>query len=447
MADGALVLIPAGGGGLPPGGGEVLRVPVREVESSTAEGFAVLVTLAGGVTIELSGLGVMRTALLADLRDAQARDAAAACGALGTFETFRADVSAVRVYEDALLVTGPAGGDRVGFSFVSAVSARDYAVAVEVAGRDPLVLTGLGRRTTELADLLRARVAQSRNRTAAFVGALLPGLDAMSLRRAAALLRDGVAAPAAALDAIRPGLAADLLRLVTLPERREPVAELQRRMPLAIGFRQVASVTRPAAGTTPWRDHAITPDFYGREPAGGSYGGSFGGSYGPGPGWRAGGFTRGGFTAGGFVPGGPVVGFDASYLFLGGYAGIVNGGGERPMMPRPDMTRGCLTPATQDLRALAATGRDPTVLAFVLGRAGDTVVFEIVNRLAPVTWLYEAPGPDGLARVNRALDDIGFAPPDSPASPATQGASAVRLAGQIPHDDAWPASLTALVEE
>jgi hypothetical protein len=69
------------------------------------------------------------------------------------------------------------------------------------------------------------------------------------------------------------------------------VAELQRRMPLAIRFRQITSVTRAA--------------------------------------------------------------FDASHLLLGGYA---------------------------------VTGSEPAVLAFVLGHTGDTVVFEILNRPAPVTW-------------------------------------------------------------
>jgi len=416
VADGVLVLSPPGG--------EVLRVPMREIASVAADGFCVRITVASGIAIELSRLGVMRTALLADLRDAQVREAAVACGAIGTGETFRAGAEDVRVYEDALLLAGPEGSERVGFSFVTAVSEHDYAVTIEVAGRDAIVLTRLGRRTSELAGLLRARVTQSRNRTAAFVGALLPDLDAVSLRRAAGLLRDGVAVPADALDAIRPGTADTLLRLVTLPERAEPLAELQRRMPLAIGFRQVASVTRPAAGVTPWHDHAITPDFYGHEPGGGSYG--------PEPGW---------FGLGGFMAGGPTIAFDASYLFLGGYAGLVNGGGQRPMMPRPDMTRGCLTPAAQDLRALAAAGSEPSVLAFVLGRTGDTVVFEIVNRLAPVTWLYRATGPEGLEAVNRALDDNGFAPPPGPDSP---GRPAV-LAGQIPHGDGWSGRLAALL--
>ena len=169
VADGVLVLSPPGG--------EVLRVPMREIASVAADGFCVRVTVASGVAIELSRLGVMRTALLADLRDAQVREAAVACGAIGTGETFRAGAEDVRVYEDALLLAGPEGSERVGFSFVTAVSEHDYAVTIEVAGRDAIVLTRLGRRTSELAGLLRARVTQSRNRTAAFVGALLSAQD------------------------------------------------------------------------------------------------------------------------------------------------------------------------------------------------------------------------------------------------------------------------------
>jgi hypothetical protein len=51
----------------------------------------------------------------------------------------------IRVYDDALLVIGAAGSERVSFSFAGAVAGRDYAVTIEVAGRDPVVLSRLGR--------------------------------------------------------------------------------------------------------------------------------------------------------------------------------------------------------------------------------------------------------------------------------------------------------------
>ena len=43
----------------------------------------------------------------------------------------------VRVYDDALLVIGAVGAERVSFSFAGPVLVQDYAVTVEVAGRVP----------------------------------------------------------------------------------------------------------------------------------------------------------------------------------------------------------------------------------------------------------------------------------------------------------------------
>src|SRR5438876_726920 len=116
VAAGALVLAPAGE--------SVLRIPFGSIAAVTEpEPFTVRITLAGGDVIELSRLGVMRTQLLAELRDGRGDDAAAAAGAVGEAEVFSGAVGAVgavgagvgpgpaevRVYDDALLVAGPAG--------------------------------------------------------------------------------------------------------------------------------------------------------------------------------------------------------------------------------------------------------------------------------------------------------------------------------------------------
>jgi hypothetical protein len=142
MAGGALVLAPAGE--------SVLRMPFGSIAAvSEPEPFTVRITLAGGDVLELSRLGVMRTQLLAELRDGRGDDAAAAAGAVGEAEVFSAGAgpgpAEVRVYDDALLVIGAAGTERVGFSFVRAVAARDYVITVEVAGREPLILSRPGR--------------------------------------------------------------------------------------------------------------------------------------------------------------------------------------------------------------------------------------------------------------------------------------------------------------
>jgi hypothetical protein len=123
VAAGALVLAPSGE--------SVLRIPFGSIAAvSEPEPFTVRITLAGGDVIELSRLGVMRTQLLAELRDGRGDDAAAAAGAVGEAEVFSAEVvssdagagagpgpAEVRVYDDALLVTAAAGTERIGFSF------------------------------------------------------------------------------------------------------------------------------------------------------------------------------------------------------------------------------------------------------------------------------------------------------------------------------------------
>jgi len=439
IVDGALVLAPPGD--------SVLRIPFGQISSvSEPEPFTVRITLAGGDAVELSRLGVMRTQLLAELRDGRGDAAAAAAAAVGEAAAFSCvtggEPAEVRVYDDALLVIGAAGSERVSFSFAGAVQARDYVVTIEVAGREPVRLSRLGRRTDELADLLTSRLTEARGRTAAFLGSLLPGLDPVALRAAAGLLRDGVAVPAGTLDGIHPELAGTLIQIATLPARRDEIAELARRTDLAIGFRQLASVRRPATGLTPRSDHAVAPHAGEHETPGGSFrpglpGLMAAGLMSGGPG-GPGGFGGPGFGGPGF--GGPgSFGFGEGYGAFGAYwafralgAGM-NAPEQRPMTPRPDVTRGCLTPATEDLRALTATGENPTVLAFALGGRAGRVVYEVLNQPEPMTFVYPADGAGGLAAVNRALDDAGFQ------------ATAVRSLGQVPHDARWPDRIAALL--
>jgi hypothetical protein len=449
VADGALVLAPQDRG--------VLRIPFGQISSvSEPEPFTVRIGLADGNAIELSRLGVMRTQLLAGLRDGRGDAASAAAMTVGEAVFFSGvsggEPAEVRVYDDALLVTGAAGGERVSFSFVGAVRVRDYAVTVEVIGREPVILSRLGRRTDELAALLDSRLVAARGRTAAFLGSLLPGLDPMALRTAAGLLRDGVAVPAGPLDAIHPDLAGTLVRVATLPARRDTTAELARRTDLAIGFRQLVSVRRPADGVTPWRDHAAAPHIGTHE--------SPGGSFQPGlMGMMAAGISSGGPPMGLDGLGGPggAFGFGEGYGAFGAYwafralgAGM-NARQPRPMAVRPDVTRGSLTPATEDLSALVATGESPTVLAFALGRRPGRVVYEVLNQAEPMTFVYRADGADGLAAINRALDDAGFQAAvhaDGLAAPAARpGLLTSALAGQVRHDAQWPARIAQLLAD
>ena len=226
---------------------------------------------------------------------------------------------------------------------------QDYTVTVDVAGREPVILPGSAGAPTSSPGCWPSgcgRPAAGRPRSWA---RCCPGSTRWPCATAAGLLRDGVAVPASALDGIHPDLAGTLLQLATLPDRRDAMAGLGRRTELAIGFRQLASVRRPAAGATPWHDHAATPHIGEHE--------SPGGSFGPG---------LAGVMAAGVMSGGPgAFGFGEGFGAFGGYwafralgAGM-NARGARPMAPRPDVTRGLLTPATEDLAALTMTGDTP----------------------------------------------------------------------------------------
>jgi hypothetical protein len=232
-----------------------------------------------------------------------------------------------------------------------------------------------------------------------------------------------VAVRAADLDGIHPGLAGTLITLAALPDRRDAVAGLGRQAQLAVGFRQLASVRRPAAGVEAWHDHAAAPHIGEHETTGGAFQ----------PGLA-------GVMAAGVMAGGPgAFGYGEGFGAFGGYwafralgAGM-NGRGLRPMAVRPDVTRGLLTPATEDLSALAVTGESPTVLAFVLAQGPGGVAYEVLNRPEPMTYVFRGE----LAAVNRALDGVGFDP--------GRLASQLVPEGQVPHDEQWPDRIAALL--
>jgi hypothetical protein len=300
----------------------------------------------------------------------------------------------------------------------------------------------LGRRTGEFAELLAGRLSAARTRTAAFLGALVPELDPVALGEAAGLLRDGVAVPAGVLDQVRPGLAGTLADLAVRPERRPALAGLRERGPVALGFRQVMTAHRAAAGVTPWAPRpaaASGPDHGNPAVIGGGLGGVMPGGAGLGWAMLAGEVAAAGmpFGAGGYGAGG--YGMAASYSALGalqGLGGGAGGGRERPMAARPDPGRGRLVPESDDVAAVTVTGDHPAVLAFVLVPAGGRVVLEILNEPGVPTFAYQAEGAAGLAAVNRALDDSGFQPGAALGPP---------LAGQVAHDEHWAAGLDALI--
>jgi hypothetical protein len=493
ISDGTFVLTPSMG--------DALRVPFSQI-ASVAEGeqFTLLIGLAQGTMVELSRMGAMRTQVLAELRDAHADSAATTASAVGKADIFSGVAGGepveIRIYDDALLIIGPGGPQRISFAFVKSVQVADYVVTVEATGSDATTLTRLGNRTGEFERALTERISAARGRTSAFLSALLPGLDPMALRQAAGLLRDGVAVPASSLAGIHQELPGTLLQLTTLASRRNAVSELSSRGSVAIGFRQVASIRKDATGLTKWQDSAHTPNITGHESPGGSFrpgfagamaagamaggpgafgpggfgGGGFGGGGGLLGGFGPGGFGAGGFGLGGFGLGGSPGfgggGYGGPYGYrdeYGGYgnywayralgAGMNNSSQNRPMTPRPDLTHNTLIPVTEDLSALTATGEDPTVLSFILVSAPGRVVFEVLNAEEPTTLVFRAAGDGSAVVINRALVDSGFTPP----APANGGLTAPPrrvgeplllselLLGSIEHGESWASQLAALL--
>jgi hypothetical protein len=456
---------------LRPAGGAPLRVPSGRIASvAESEPFTVMVRLADGTVLELSRLGRMRTQLLEELHDARAEAAAADSGAVGDSDRFSGTVAAspvdLYVFEDALLVITSDYAKRIAFSFVADVRARDYTVTVDVTGQDAVTITRLGSRADEFAALLGERLRAARTRTSAFLGSLLPGLDPLAQRAAAALLRDGVAVPARALDAIHPDLGATLLRVAALPDRFAALSSLAGRVDLAIGFKQVTSVRRTAVGLTPWHDPSVTPHIGQHETPGGRFGLGLGGVLAAGA--MAGMGPGGGLDGYGYgVPFGGGPGDFGGYWAFCALGTVLNwntgpnrdSGGQHQMIPRAGIRYGLLTPETEDLAALTTSGADPTVLAFALltpAGGGDPVAYAVLNRPEPVTYVYRAGGPDPRALVNRALDDIGFAPAeihaaasDDPTAAHRQDAAASPLTrallATVPHDRVWAQQVAGLL--
>ena len=259
---------------LAPASGSVLPVPFGRIASVTEpEPFTVRLTLAGGDVIELGRLGVMRTQLLAELRDGRAATprrrrrprwarprCSRRCGGPGE----------VRVYDDALLVIGDGGSERVSFSFAGAVRVQDYTVTVEVAGLDPVVLTRLGRRTDRAGRPADHPDAGGRRPDGRLPRRrCCPGSTRWPCARPPGCCATAWPSRSTDLDGIHPGLAGTLIQVATRPDRRDAVAELGRRAGLAIGFRQLTSVRRPAVGAEPWHDHAATPHIGEHESTGG----------------------------------------------------------------------------------------------------------------------------------------------------------------------------------
>ncbi|WP_433204229.1 hypothetical protein ACQP00_35545 [Dactylosporangium sp. CS-047395] len=455
MAGGALVVTPERGA--------VLRVaPGDVVEVQEPQPYVVQLLLADGARLELSRLGVMRTQLLAELSEARVADTEQVLllDGVGTAEAFPGWVDGtpaeLRLYDDALVIVPAAGlAEKLPYPFIQAVTtdSTGYTIGLSVPGRPPIAVGRLARRTSEFLDLLRARTAAAAGRTSHFLAALLPGLGPVALRSVAALLRDGLAAPRDALEAVEPGVFPALLEAACRPERVAGARKLLGLGQVWLGFKQTSSVQRAGSGAGPWRDPARPPVLDHDAHAG---------SFAPGlPGMFAAGMVSGfgGPFEGPFDTYGPGLAFGLLGLGAMGGGGYENG----PHLPRQVFPHQPVTPAHTDYAALTdpADPDDPAVLAFLLCLTpSGRLVYEVLNAPDHATYVFTCRDTDQAAQLNRALDLLGFrvegisADADSAASQYRKAAQRLpalrvlreRFQGRAIHTEGWEAQLAGLVD-
>ncbi|MHB1536316.1 MAG: hypothetical protein ACYC1D_17245 [Acidimicrobiales bacterium] len=418
---GALVLSPALGAPIEARTSDIVSV-------SEPAPYLLCVTLRDASRLELSQLGRLRTQITDQLASARADHAHSdmLLVGIGTPEAFEGAVgdaeAELRLYDDAL-VGLPASGEavQVPYSLVASVCTdrSGYVVLVQTIGGEQLSFRRLGRRTSEFVSILQERLIAERKRTSAFLAALLPGLSTVALRRAAALLQDGVAATKSDLDDLDASLWPALQEAVVADERKAHLDMLQSAGAVSIGFKQRVSVEHGPKGTTAWQDPSVNPSFdHGGTPTmPGGLAGMIGGGVlaGMGQSMGHGGFAGGFVTRGGFGGYERGYGVDMAFAALGRRAvfGASGAHQERPSNRRADVERARATAASTDYEALSAEPvtheGEPTVLAFALATPGTgAIVFEPLN-LGP-----EAPShvfrgrPEELSAVQAALFLIDF---------------------------------------
>lgn len=234
------------GGALCAAGLRIRPADIAEL-TETEQPYGLRLVLAEGPVLELTMLGRLRGQLSAQLTEARMP------AGVGRAEVFTSVSGDLRLYDDCLVT----GAERVPYSLIEEVTG-EYELTLRVTGREPLIIGGLARRTTEFTTLLATRLDEANVRTAALLGTLLPHLGPIKIRALANVLRDGRAVPCADLD---PALLAALVR----PERSSHLDVLTKLGPLWLGVKQTETVRRPAEGVGRWHDSAPPPSHgYGR---------------------------------------------------------------------------------------------------------------------------------------------------------------------------------------
>ncbi|MFN2582992.1 MAG: hypothetical protein ABR498_09665 [Candidatus Dormibacteria bacterium] len=409
--------------------GQPLRIePAQITEVSEPAPYMVRIRLSDGSSVDLSQLGQMRTQILSqigDLRVADAHHGLVTIG-IGKGMRFHGAVNGVEaditLYDDGLVAVPVSGlPEQAPYTIIENISTdpSGYRIEVDTGDGTVLVVQRLAQMTSRFLDELRKRASEARGRTAAFLATLLPGLGPIAARSASNALRDGVAAPKPALDAVDTGIWPTLLQSAALPYRLKCAQYIETIAEVALGFHQRVSVEVAATGATGLQKP------HDNNLAGPGVGQSQGMPMlerGMGMQMAEGMMGQGRFSGGGGAMGG---GFGAPFGMMGGMLAMRMlrgdsawaGGGQQqaqtmfnvPDAP-PATTGGGATPAHDDLTALtvSAGGEEPTIRAFLLARTSNGhLIYEKLNQEDQGTYVFNAPELS-LHAFNRMLMLLGF---------------------------------------
>jgi hypothetical protein len=152
------------------------------------------------------------------------------------------DVGKIRLYETGLVVI-PQKGEvlRVPYSDIANVSQENYSVKISTDLGEQLLFSKLGSEFDPFLKALSDAYNALQNKAASSLTELYPGIDPVSLRRIASLMKEGKAARRADIELINPKVWNELEKKITdtgLNESYTFLKDLARQERISIGFKR-----------------------------------------------------------------------------------------------------------------------------------------------------------------------------------------------------------------
>jgi len=148
----------------------------------------------------------------------------------------------IRLYETGMVIIPQIGEFlRVSYSDINNVSERDYTVKVGTERGDGFLFQRMGSEYDSFVKQFSMIYDELQKKAISSLKALYPPIDSVSLRKAAAIMREGKAAKRAQIEAVNPKLWMELEKRITSTGLNEPYAflkELGVPEKTAIGFKR-----------------------------------------------------------------------------------------------------------------------------------------------------------------------------------------------------------------